>query len=307
VLVVGWLAHDAMAAPTARQRVVLADLDLELRHAMEQVLAPWHLEVVIEGAPPADTAMAQQRADADTARFVVWRDGDQLVVYDRELEISERRDSQAGTLDPPTAAAAALTIKTMMRLPPPPPPEPMPAVAATVSPESGVEVRIQAGVATRIARGIATDVSARYGGVAQIRPWDSGWRFGVAGDSGTATPVERAGFKGTWSEWAVLGIVSWTYSVDAWELEPHAGGGIRRSRLSGSEAMDLVRREEATLPTARGGVWVRRRFARLTVGAALDVDEVFGTPTYSRFDRPAEIFRVPGMGVEVGAVVSVDL
>src|SRR5262249_10223341 len=98
LLVVGWLATAVEAAPMARERVVLADPDPELRHAVEQVLAPWHLEVVIEGPPPTDTAMAEQRADADTARFVVWRDGDELLVYDRELGFTERRDSRTGTL-----------------------------------------------------------------------------------------------------------------------------------------------------------------------------------------------------------------
>lgn len=320
--VLGSLASGAAGTPAARQRVVLADLDPELRHAMEQVLAPWHLEVVIESAPPTDSAMAQARADADTARFVVWREGEQLVVYDRELEFIERRDSRAGMLDPPTAAAAALTIKTMMRLPPPPEPEPEPepepplepapapappmAIAA-VAPQPGVELRIQAGAATRIMRSPATEVSARFGGVAQIRPFAGrGWRFGAAGDGGTPTAVSRAGFKGTWREWALLGMVSWTYAIDAWELEPHVGGGFRRSYLRGIET-NMQRREEATLGTARGGLWVRRRLARFTLGAALDVDGVFGTPTYSKMDKTAVIFQAPGLGVELGAVMAVDL
>lgn len=310
LIVVGWMAGDAVSAPSASRRVVLADPDPELRHAMEQVLAPWHLEVVIEAAPPTDTAMAQQRADADTARFVVWRDGEQLVVYDRELGFVERRDSRSGMLDPPTAAAAALTIKTMMRLPPPPEPEPEPApaiVTTRVAPEPSLEVRIQAGVATRIARGTTTDVSARFGGVAQIRPIaDWGLRIGIAGDGGPAMGVQRAGFKGTWREWAILGVLSWTYATDGWEIEPHAGAGVRRSILDGEE-MTVLRNEQTTLPTARGGMWVRRRIERWTLGVAVDVDGSFGTPTYRKSDRSAEIFQVPGVAVEVGALVAVDL
>ncbi|HSS01186.1 MAG TPA: hypothetical protein VLM79_29210, partial [Kofleriaceae bacterium] len=166
--VLGWLAV-ADASPAASQRVVLADADPELRHAVEQVLAPWHLAVVIEGPPPTDTAMAEQRADADTARFVVWRDGEQLVVYDRELGSTERRDSRSGVLDAPTAAAAALTIKTMMRLPPPPE-VPARAPPAEPAPEGRVEVRLEAGVATRLASGDAS-TSARLAGAVQLRPW----------------------------------------------------------------------------------------------------------------------------------------
>ncbi len=307
LFVVGWSAPAAMSAPAARQRVVLADPDPELRHAMEQALAPWHLEIVIEGPPPADEAMAQERADADTARFVVWRKGDELVVYDRELGFTEQRTSQSGVLDPPTAAAAALTIKTMMRLPSPPPPP----TEAPGSPEgpaaSSFEVRIQAGVATRIAHGSETDITARFSGAAEIRPWaGSSWRFGLAGDGGTSTGLSDASFKGTWSEWAVLGLVSWTYTRNSWEFEPHAGAGIRRSMLDGTE-MKTARKASATLPTARGGMWVRWRASRWTFGAMLDVDGTFGTPTYNKTDSPALIFRVPGLGVEFGAVAAVDL
>jgi hypothetical protein len=308
VVWLGRLAGDAAAAPSARQRVVLADRDPELRHAMEQVLAPWHLEVVIESVPPADAAMAQERADADTARFVVWRDGEQLVVYDRELELLERRDSRSGVLDPPTAAAAALTIKTMMRLPPPPAELAASAGIAAPAQPAGIEVRLQAGMATRIARGSESAMTARFGGVAQIRPWRSaGWRFGLAGDGGTATEVSRASFKGTWREWAVLGVASVTMGRGAWEVEPHAGIGLRRSMLDGTQQMEAPRSERATIPTARGGVWLRWRLARWTVGAALDIDGNFSTRTYNRLDTPAQIFRVPAVGVDLGGVIAVDL
>jgi hypothetical protein len=305
LLVAVALESAALGAPLARQRVVLADPDPELRHAMEQALAPYHLEVVIEGPAPPDVAIAQERADADTARFVVWRDGAELVVYDRELGSTERRDSHAGVLDPPTAAAAALTIKTMMRLPPPPPPE-QPAPVTTPA-AGGIELRLQVGIASRIARSDETTISARYGGAIAIRPWPgAGWRFGIAADTGSATGVDRASFKGTWREWAALGIVSWTYARGAWEIEPHLGFGARRSTLDGSE-MGTPRSETATLATARAGVWARWRLARFTVGATLAVDEVFGTPTYTKTNSPAVVFQVPGTGVELGGVIAVDL
>ena len=307
LVVIGWLATAAGASPVASQRVVLADPDPELRHAMEQVLAPWRLEVVIEGAPPTDSAMAEQRADADTARFVVWREGEELVVYDRELGFIERRDSRSGTLDPPTAAAAALTIKTMMRLPPPPEVKPPPPTSAAPMVESGIELRILAGVATRIPNGGDTGVTARFGGAAELRPWSAwGWRIGVAGDAGMSTAIDQASFKGTWREWSVLGTVSWTYARDAWEFEAHAGGGIRRSTLDGAE-MNTARTESDTLATARGGAAIRRRYLRWTLGAVLDIDRSFGTPTYSKVVGAAEIFQVPAAAVQAGLAVGVDL
>lgn len=301
----------ARAAPSPRQRVVLADPDPELRHAMEQALAPWHLEVVIEGPPPADASLAQERADADTARFVVWRDGEQLVVYDRELETIERRDSRSGVLDPPTAAAAALTIKTMMRLPPPPPPLPDETPAPAPPPadaEPGIELRLQAGAATRIMSGGDAARSMRLGGAVAIRPWPrAGWRFGITGDIGTATDVERASFKGTWSDWAAFGFVSWTYAHGVWELEPHAGFGIRGSSLDGTE-MNTPRTEAELFATLRGGLWARWRYARWSLGATLTVDHAFGTLTYMKMNTGnAEVFQVPDLGFDLGAVIAVDL
>jgi hypothetical protein len=54
-------------------------------------------------------------------------------------------------------------------------------------------------------------------------------------------------------------------------------------------------------------VWARLRYASFAVGVSLDIDEVFGTPTYTRTDTPAEVFQVPGIGIELGAVITVDL
>jgi hypothetical protein len=303
LLAIGWLGGDATGSPEARQRVVLSDADLELRHAMERALAPWRLQIVIDGSPPRDAASARARADVDGARFVVWRDEDELVIYDRELGSTERRPSQSGELDAPTAAAAALTIKTMMRLPPP---EDEPPVA--LAPVGGRgSLRVQAGLASRIARSDVTDVSTRFGGTVTLRPWSaSGWRFGLSGDVGTAMDVDRAGFKGTWSEWAVLAVSSWTLARGAWEIEPHAGIGLRSSSLDGAE-MGEARSETALLATVRGGVWARWRHARLTLGVAVDADAVLDAPTYTKLGAPAVVFQVPGAAIEVGAVIALDL
>ncbi len=299
----------AWAAPGFGQRVVLADPDPELRHAMEQALAPWRLEVVLalQGSAPSDAAMARVRADRDTARFVVWRDGGELVVYDRQLGSIERRHTDAGVLDAPAAAAAALTIKMMMRLPPAPPQETAlvvtPGVAAVEDVDPGPDVRLQVGLATRWTGAF----SARLEGAASVRPWaGAGWRFGLAAEGGTATDVSRAGFKGAWRDWAALAVASWSYTRGAWEIEPHAGAGIRRSALDGRE-MSADRSEAATLVTVRGGLAVRRRAQRWTLGAQLLLDESFGTPTYTKAAAAAEVFAVPDVGVSLAAVLAVDL
>jgi len=293
-------------------RVVLADPDPELARALTTALAPWHLEVVVDANTPADDNQAQARADAGAARFVVWRNHRDLVVFDREVGIAEHRDAPDGPLDAVSAAAAALTVKTLMRLPPPPdetPPAPPPgdgtAVVATTETPAAPEVRVQAGAATRIARGSDTDVSARFAGAVLVRLFDA-WHFGVTGDLGTRSDVDRAGFKGTWNDWAVLGVASWTAALGSWELEPHLAFGVARSTLAGEE-MGLARSEGATLAVARAGLWVRYRYDMWTIGGTFDLERGFGTPTYTRTNTNVEIFQVPSMGVSLGLILAADL
>lgn len=302
----------AAGAPLSRQRVVLADGDAELHRAVEHALAPWHLAVVIEGPPPTDAADAQERADRDTARFVVWRAGDQLVVYDRELGTTERRASRAGALDPPTAAAAALTIKTMMRLPPPPDPAEVqvddgvvPAYAAP-APTADPWLRVAASAAVRIAHGDTTDVSPRVVAALEVRPWREPWWLGVAGDVGPALEVSQAGFTGTWSQWALHAVVGRTIAFEAWELEPELAIGLRHSSLDGTDK-DTARSETATLADGTAGAWARWRYGGWTFGGRVAVGVTLSAPTYIKTGAAAEIFQVPGIAVELGAIIARDL
>jgi hypothetical protein len=294
-------AARADAAPAA-ERVVLADTDPELQRAVATALLPWKLEIIVSTDVPADADDAERRADDQTARFVVWRQGNDLVVYDRLSNSSEHREAPTGALDPVSAAAAALTVKTLMRLPPLPESNvPPPAV------DDALEIRVQAGVDTRIARGAEeTEFGARFVGAAMIRPWSIDLRFGVAGALGTAANIDRAGFKGTWTDYQILGLASYTWSAGAWEVEPYAGGGVARSSLSGTE-MAVPRDETATLGFLRGGVWVRHRFAILTVGAGVAVDGTLATPTYTRMGGAGQpLFDVPSFAASFGLVAAAD-
>jgi hypothetical protein len=129
---------------------------------------------------------------------------------------------------------------------------------------------------------------------------------GLGGDVGTATSVTRAGFDGTWRAWAVRARLGWSHAYGAWEIEPHAGVGVLRSTLDGTE-MKTPRSEATTLVTARGGLSLRRRLAPWSFGVTLDLDVIFGTPTYSKAGAAAEIFQVPGAGAALGTVIAVDL
>jgi len=285
----------------AEPRVVLADPDPELRRAIEASLRPWRITVVV-APPPATPQDASARADADAARFVVWREGDELVVFDRESRVAERRPARAGSFDPIGAAAAALTVKTLLRLPPPDAAEPAPAPRGETTPG----YRVQVGGALRLASGLDTTAGARATVVGAIAPWGGAIRFGLVADLGAAATIARAGFQGTWSDWAILGFASVTLARGAWELEPAVGAGIERSALTGVD-QGTTRDERATLAVLRAGATGRRRFGRITVGAELAASAALGTPTYMKVQGNADIFEPAPFSISLGLVVAADL
>ncbi len=288
-------------------RVVLADPDPELRRAVVASLRPWRIEVVVDPSAPVDVTSAGTRADDRAARFVVWRDGGQLVVFDRDSHQAERRDAKIGAFDPLDAEAAALSIKTMMRLPPP---EAETAVAVPAQAAiDGPELRVEAGMGSRYERGLDTNVALRFSIGGMVRPWlDRGWRFGAIGDFGASAAVEQAGFKGTWSNAAVLGFASWSWTAAAdWELEPWAAIGGEHSSLEGAERGE-ARDERTTLPAFRGGFAARRRFGRWSIAAVASVEVVSGSPPTSGSRAPtAEIFEGPPFSVVGALIFSADV
>ena len=287
----------AFAAPSTR--VVLVDPDPELLRAMTTALQPWKLDVIVD-ASPIDEIGATERADALHARFVVWRSGKDLVVFDRERGDAQHRDVAAGALDPVDAASVALSVKTLMRLPPPeqidrPPP-----------PKSSTELRVQVGPGARIASG----TSARFGGAVMVKPI-AALRIGVAGDTGTSDAFKSGSFAGSWSDWTLLAIAGWTFTKGKLELEPWLAVGITRSHVRAAtmgaiaESVD----EQDLLPAFRIGGSVRYRLAQLwTVGASVGVEGTAGTPTYTR-PKPddKELYNVPALGLTLGIVVAADL
>jgi len=290
-------ACSSLAHAAPGERVVLADPDPELLRAVTSTLAPWRLEVIVDPDPPANTGDAQHRADARSARFVVWRRDGDLVVFDRERGAAEHREGRTGTLDPIEAASAALTVKTLMRLPPP--------EAAGARPrDAGPSLRVAAGLASRFS---SPGIDARFSGGLTLEPWSTrGWGFGVAGDFGTAIDLQEAGFRGSWSDWAILAVASYRYEPAPWRVEPFIALGFTRSTLDGTAMMDPVIQHDL-LGAVRGGVlgaWTRGRWS---AGLALAVEGVTSTPTYTKAGASATIFEVPGIRLVAGAFIAADL
>jgi hypothetical protein len=298
-------------------RVLLADNDPELQRAVKATLAPWRLEVVIEAERPIDTTQAQMIGDAQTARFVVWRENGDLVVYDRERREAEHRVVPSGPLDPASAAAAALTVKTLMRLPPPdqiaaatPPPANEPAddtVAPTNTGDTSAGLRVQGGLATRVARGDQNAFGGRASVAVFVKPSHFPLRLGVAGELGTESEIKETGFRGTWRDWSVIGLASYAIELaPRWEIEPYVGAGVLRSILDGEEGM-VLRHERETLATIRAGTFVRRRMGVISVGGMVGFDATLGTPTYTKAGGGSKFFEVPPFALSIGVIVAADL
>jgi hypothetical protein len=119
------IVPSVVLAQAPRSRVVLVAVDAELTRAIDTSLAPWGVVLVsIEGDTPASMPLASDRGRAIAAEqhadAVVWISasdaGPALWVYDAESSRSLARGlSSAPPFDEPTAAAVALTLKTLLR------------------------------------------------------------------------------------------------------------------------------------------------------------------------------------------------
>ena len=308
LLVLAAIGRVAVASP----RAVVADGDIQLRAAIADSLKPWLIEVISVPMAPADMAAAAQQATDADARYVIWRDGAEVVVLDREGDRVERRAAPAGTLDALAAAAVALSVKTMLRLPDLPPgtviEKPKPKhLAPPVDDKDGVELRVMALVGGRFEYGLDSNVALRFGGGFGLRAWrDAGWRFGAIGDGGASATVDQAGFHGRWANWSILALASWDASLDDhWELGPWIAVGFEHSTLTGTDGA-THRSEEAFSPALRGGAAARYRTGRWFVGGQLAVEGLLTNTTYTKLTSPAQVFEIPRIGAVLSLLVGVD-
>jgi hypothetical protein len=119
-------AADAQPLPEPERRIVLIDPGAELESAARAALEPWALEIAVVSAPsPGATApgtheSARALALAYGAGAVVWvsehEQGYAVWVYDLETnQVVARPLAGPPPFDGPAAAAAALSVKTLLR------------------------------------------------------------------------------------------------------------------------------------------------------------------------------------------------
>ena len=298
--------------PPVEERLVLADVDLELLHALESTLEPWKVAVVTYEVAPATNEEADALAKERGARFVAWRREGQMIVYDVASSAADQQESKPGPLDPADATAAAQLVKLLMHLPPPlPEPEDRPSPPSTnhAQPAAavGLELRGQLGFAIRVTRGGDRAIGPRIDAVMLARPWRSRpWRFGLAGEAGPTAKIEKASFNGTWRDWAVLGLASWSFAGRTREVEPFVGAGIDRSLVRGVEGT-MARSEGSTMPLFRAGARVRWRLGRWSVGGSLSVDLTPTAPSFAKRDDDGTLYEVSQSAIAFGLFAAGDL
>ena len=124
--VLGMTTRANAEPPPPAHAVLVIGGGTQFRDAMKVALSPWHLRVVpLDTAPPrpvmpraADEAraLAQQHGATGLVWVAVEESEPSLWVYDAATDqVVSRKTSTAPPFDAPTAAAAALTVKTLLR------------------------------------------------------------------------------------------------------------------------------------------------------------------------------------------------
>ncbi len=290
MILLGLLGGPALAEHHVQ--LVLADSDPELRRALAEALAPRAIDVVVDGTPVPDERAAAARATQWQARYVVWRDADQLVVYDQDGAVVNHRYTQVGILGPAAARATASTTVALLHLP-------VRDVAG------GLQVRAEIGGVARIPVGTTNgDVAPRFVGDIAIRPSPAlGLRLGLADEFGATTKVVRGTFAGNASDHEAHAFVAWTLPLfGPLEVEPYLMGGVARGSLTGFDD-GVAKSATAWFPSLVMGAHLRAHFNALTVALGASLHGIVGTPL-----APTGLeVVVPGLTFEVGLTAGVEL
>jgi hypothetical protein len=237
------------------REVVLIGGGKELRDAVSVTLTPWNLHVVPSEAPvpPADVPRATKEAHAiawqSGAAGVVWIGDHALVVYDAENDqLVSRALAQLPPYDAPTAAAIALSVKTLLRsstvapveerigaeaaAKPPPAPEPKPEIREPPAPPPPPRtsfVSIEVGGAVRA---VAKDADTRIslGGAF----WSGRFGTGLAVRIGPGLGVVEPRFRGHFDEITVAPSLRYRQPLASWlRVEPRVGASLHATRIDG--------------------------------------------------------------------------
>ncbi len=247
------------ASGQTNARLVAIDPGASLEHAASLALTSWHVEVVAADGPSPDRDMdnairtAHRIARSSRARAVVWLSPDASATYslwvydDRTHTITVRPLAAAPPYDDETAAAVAMTMKTLLldvfERPAPPPPQstdddearaPAPRPHATAR----HSVRIDTFGGVRIPTNATDSFAVRLGAELTYFPllFRQCLGLAVAVDGGPSVLVEHDPyFVGAFTDTVASATVRFRIPLRRFmSLELGAGPGVHFSAIEGS-------------------------------------------------------------------------
>jgi hypothetical protein len=242
-IVIAALVAGAAPAAARAERLIIAVADPELERATSAALAAWSVEIVVKSdANPGPTMpqaaeTAEALASSRSARAVVWTASasgrPSLWLYDVTTRKAVSVPLAAPPpFDAPTAAAVALSIKTLLRYSAVAPP----AERYAPPPPPARHLVVQAMAGARIRSGSPVEPAAGLGLVVRPRRLDPLDLFAAA-RAGAGIRVERGAFSGRHDDVAlVLGARLGVALGRRASLHPLAGLGLHLDSLRGSDA-----------------------------------------------------------------------
>ena len=222
------------AQPTPRT-VVLASNDAELAAALRSTLAPWDLVVIVVedeelgGTMPAAADRGRELAERNGSIAAAWisvlADGAAVWVYDRASEeVNARRLASFPPYDEVTAAAVALSIKTLLlhTAAAPEPAEslesaesgPEAAASAELPPPVPAVARLELSGGLRALGTVPLDAEPRLGLGLTFRPSAVPLVVGLrARSSLSGIRVEGTGYFGQWLTFDIHAVLATAFGV----------------------------------------------------------------------------------------------
>lgn len=298
-----WAAGVAAAE---RPRVALVGENRLLAEALGAALAPWDVDLLTvpdTGGPTApEQATAMARAwDVQAAVWMIpTRHGYTLSMLDARVgEIISRQVLVDGPLDEALAAAAALSVKTLLRFTSLPPPaerfEPEPARPAL----RRTRLQAEASGGARLPRASWAEIEPRVGVGLSLWPAALGGRAGLAlgFHAATGIPIESTEFSGRYRELSVSTAARLRFERGRAALEPFVGATLHLTTIEGAAAGYGTAGSSRANPTLDAGIRIAvRAFGSAEMGLGLSAAYAFRRQRYLARGEP--VFEVGPLGLQ---------
>jgi hypothetical protein len=317
------------------ERVVMVSAPAGLEDALETALAGWPIQVTsASGDPGATMPAAGEKAKAighaEAAGAVIWTasDGSGQAVWVLDVEsgrVTSRALARPPPWDEPTAAAVALTIKTLLRhsrvvpvlerygveearaaLRAEAPPTARPAPRR----ERAFSVRLATLAGARVRPSEAGDVELRLGAGVELAPALLGGRAAAALRirSGTGVGLNEPDFVGRYTDLTTsLGAAARILAWRRLALVPSAGASLHFTSIDGSIRSQGARGSAARInPSVDGSLAIELQVGELLrVSVTGELSYALRRQVYLVGGDP--VLTLPRLESEIGAALSVPV